>query len=102
MPQTHRSQFRASLEMVTNETQDIELIAPTDARAPFISVNSARVSGAACFAGTHVPIQHLWDYLEAGEPLDEFLEGFPGVAREPAVGTLESAFRQLMASLPKT
>jgi uncharacterized protein (DUF433 family) len=57
------------------------------------------MSGAPCFAGTRVPIQNLLDYLEGGEPLDEFLEDFPTVTREQAIAALEemkaAAFEKL-------
>ena len=56
-----------------------------------IWIHPERVSGAPCFINTRVPIQHLFDYLEGGEPLDEFLEGFPPVTREQAVRVLELA-----------
>jgi len=49
------------------------------------------MSGTPCFAGTRVPFQSLLDYLEAGQPLDEFLEDFPSVSREMAVTALQQA-----------
>jgi len=49
------------------------------------------VSGAPVFRGTRVPLQNLFDYLEGGETLDTFLEGFPGVSREDAIAALEEA-----------
>ena len=49
------------------------------------------VSGATVFAGTRVPIDALFDYLEAGDSLDEFLNDFPSVKREQAIGLLEMA-----------
>ena len=66
-----------------------------------IWVNPERMSGAACFYGTRVPIQNLFDYLEGGESLDEFLEGFTGVTRVQAIAVLESARTGLLAELPK-
>ncbi len=66
-----------------------------------IWINHERMSGAACFYGTRVPIQNLFDYLEGGEPLDDFLEGFPGVTREQAIAVLELARNGLLAELPK-
>jgi uncharacterized protein (DUF433 family) len=60
------------------------------------------VSGTLCFAGTRVPIKHLWDHLEEGLPLEEFLEGFPGVTREQATGALELAFQHLLSGLPRS
>lgn len=49
------------------------------------------------FAGTRVPVQTLLDYLEAGESLDDFLEGFPTVSREQVVAFLEEAKNLLVA-----
>jgi len=43
------------------------------------------------FAQTRVPVKNLFDYLEAGESLDQFLSDFPSVAREVAVAVLEQA-----------
>jgi uncharacterized protein (DUF433 family) len=51
----------------------------------------ARVSGAWLFRGTRVPVQALFQNLEDGATLDEFLEWFPGVTRERALAVLEFA-----------
>ncbi len=56
-----------------------------------VSRSRDRAWGAAVFAGTRVPVETLFDYLEAGEPLDEYLRQFPTVSREQAVGVLEAA-----------
>ena len=45
--------------------------------------------GTPVFRGTRVPVKTLFDYLEHGESLDDFLEGFPTVSRELAVRVLE-------------
>ncbi len=55
------------------------------------------LGGAPVFVGTRVPVQALIDYLEAGRPLDEFLEDFPSVTREQAVAALEEA-KQILVS----
>ena len=47
--------------------------------------------GIPVFRGTRVPVQTLFDYLEGGETLDEFLEGFPTVSRALALDALEEA-----------
>jgi uncharacterized protein (DUF433 family) len=60
-----------------------------------ISIHPQRVSGKPCFAGTRVPIQNLFDYLEGGETIEDFLEGFPGVTREQVVAVLEMAQQRL-------
>ena len=49
------------------------------------------LGGTAVFRGTRVPFQTLWDYLEGGDTLDEFLDDFPTVTREAAVSALELA-----------
>lgn len=56
------------------------------------------MGGTPVFQGTRVPVQTLLDYLEGGAPLDEFLDGFPGVSREQAVAFLEMAKDALLAA----
>ena len=55
------------------------------------------LGGTPVFRGTRVPIQTLFDYLEGGETLEDFLEGFPTVSREMAVAALEEAKHLLLA-----
>lgn len=76
---------------VPAEALEGDLVHPGDPRYGLIWINPERLSGAPCFFGTRVPIQNLFDYLEAGDSLDEFLDGFPGVTREQAVAVLELA-----------
>lgn len=57
------------------------------------------MSGTPVFRGTRVPVQTLWDHLEGGDTLDEFLDGFPTVSRELAIAVLEQAKDLLIASL---
>ena len=47
--------------------------------------------GAPVFRGTRVPVRALFDSLEAGETLEEFLEGFPSVSRQMAIAALDEA-----------
>ena len=49
------------------------------------------MSGTPVFVGTRVPVYNLFDYLEAGDPLEKFLASFPSVTREQAVAALELA-----------
>jgi uncharacterized protein (DUF433 family) len=51
------------------------------------------MSGAPCFAGTRMPIQNFIDYLEGGDSIEDFLEGFPSVSREQVIAFLEEAQR---------
>ena len=53
--------------------------------------------GAPVFRGTRVPVRALFDSLEAGETLEEFLQGFPSVTREMAVAALDEAHELLSA-----
>ena len=55
------------------------------------------LGGAPVFRGTRVPIQTLFDYLEGGETLEDFLEGFPTVSRQSAIAALQEAKQLLLA-----
>ena len=61
-----------------------------------IEIDPEKVSGTPVFAGTRVPIQNLFDYLEGGDTLEDFLEGFPPVTREQAIQVLEMAEASLL------
>lgn len=54
------------------------------------------LGGVPVFTGTRVPVQALLDYLEAGQPLADFLADFPSVSREQAIAVLEQARRALL------
>jgi len=54
------------------------------------------LGGTPVFRGTRVPVQAMFDYLEGGETLEDFLVGFPTVSRELAVSALEEAKRLLL------
>ena len=53
-----------------------------------MSVDPEIMSGTPVFAGTRVPIQNLFDYIEGGEGLSEFLDDFPSVTKEAALAIL--------------
>jgi uncharacterized protein (DUF433 family) len=57
----------------------------------------AILGGAPVFRGTRVPVQTMFDYLEGGESLEEFLTGFPTVSRQMAIAALEQA-RELLSA----
>lgn len=59
--------------------------------------NREILGGTPVFRGTRVPVQALFDYLEGGETLEDFLEGFPTVSRELALAALEEAKHLLLA-----
>ena len=64
-----------------------------------VTSDPERMGGTPVFAGTRVPVQTLFDYLEAGDPLGDFLIDFPNVTREHAVAVLELA-RSALANAP--
>jgi uncharacterized protein (DUF433 family) len=66
-------------------------------RPNLIVVDPDIQSGTPVFAGTRVPVQNLFDYLEEGDPLEVFLKQFPSVTREQAVAVLERARQTLVA-----
>ena len=67
--------------------------------ASVISTSPEIMSGTPVFAGTRVPIATLFEYLKAGESVDDFLEGFPTVKREAVVSLLEEAGRRLLTDI---
>jgi uncharacterized protein (DUF433 family) len=60
-----------------------------------ISIDPEIMSGSPVFKGTRVPIQNLFDYIEGGEDLAEFLDDFPSVSKEAALSILEMAKKSL-------
>ena len=60
-----------------------------------INIDPETMGGTPVFAGTRVPIQSLFDYIETGETLDEFLENFPTVPKESVLEVLEMAKQTL-------
>jgi uncharacterized protein (DUF433 family) len=59
--------------------------------------DSEILGGTPVFRGTRVPLRALFDSLESGETIEEFLEGFPSVSREMAIAALEQAQQLLSA-----
>ena len=54
------------------------------------------LGGTLVFVGTRVPVQSLFDHLEAGDSIDEFLDGFPSVKREQVIAVLEASRQQIL------
>ncbi len=67
------------------------------ARSGVIHTDPNILSGTPVFVGTRVPAQSLFDYLEGGETLDEFLRQFPSVTREQAIAALDLARASVLA-----
>jgi uncharacterized protein (DUF433 family) len=66
---------------------------------PAICRDPEVMGGAPVFCGTRVPVQTLLDTLEAGESIDQFLEGFPSVTRAQVIAFLEQAKDRLVESV---
>ncbi len=54
------------------------------------------LGGTPVFVGTRVPVQSLFDHLEAGDSIDDFLEGFPSVRREQVIAVLQESRKELL------
>jgi uncharacterized protein (DUF433 family) len=86
---------------LTDDALRGDLIQPDHPFFGMIWINPERLSGAPCFAGTRVPVKNLFDYLESGYTLKQFVEDFDGVTQEQAVGVIEVAQSGLLAELPQ-
>lgn len=60
-----------------------------------INIDPETMGGTPVFKGTRVPIKSLFDYLETGETMDEFLDNFPTVKKEYAIEVLEMAKKSI-------
>ncbi len=61
-----------------------------------VEIDPEKLGGTPVFRGTRVPIRNLFDCLEGGESLDEFLDQFPTVTREQALAVLEESKERLL------
>lgn len=61
-----------------------------------ISTSPEVMGGTPVFAGTRVPIETLLDYLEGGESIEGFLDGFPTVKREQVIAFLEETKKRML------
>jgi uncharacterized protein (DUF433 family) len=66
-------------------------------RSAVISSDPEVMSGAPVFRGTRVLVQTLLEHLEAGDSIDDFLEGFPSVSREQVIAFLEETKARVLA-----
>jgi len=67
------------------------------AKQPLITSTPDILGGTPVFRGTRVPVQTLIEYLEGGQTIDEFLNGFPTVTREQVIAFLEEAKARMLA-----
>lgn len=64
-----------------------------------IQSNPEIMGGAPVFVGTRVPLQNLIDYLEGGESVEDFLNGFPSVKREQVIAVLEAGKLKMLETV---
>jgi uncharacterized protein (DUF433 family) len=55
------------------------------------------LGGEPVFVGTRVPVKSLFDHLEAGDSIEDFLDGFPSVKREQVIALLEESKAHALA-----
>ena len=78
-----------------------EKMSPLDSRSLVVSVDPERMGGTPCFINTRIPIKHLWDYLEGGGTIAEFMDDFEGVSFEQCLLVLKMAREKFMEGLPQ-
>jgi uncharacterized protein (DUF433 family) len=67
-------------------------------RAKVVVTDPEVMGGTPCFVGTRVPVQTFIEYIEGGETVDDFLEGFPTVSRDQVIAFLEEAKERMVAT----
>ncbi|HJQ79387.1 MAG TPA: DUF433 domain-containing protein [Lacipirellulaceae bacterium] len=67
-------------------------------KSDIVSISPDVMSGTPVFSGTRVPVQSLIDCLEAGESIDDFLDGFPTVSRDQVIAFLEEAKKRMIVA----
>ncbi len=61
-----------------------------------VEIDPEKLGGTPVFRGTRVPIQNLFDSLETGESVEQFLEQYPTVSREQVIAVLEESKERLL------
>jgi uncharacterized protein (DUF433 family) len=64
-----------------------------------VHIDPEILGGTPVFKGTRVPVETLFDYIEGGEPLSEFLEDFPTVSKEQVVELLKEVKGEILPSV---
>jgi len=83
--------YYATVRIPRSKLRDNEVVTQAITRDP------DTMHGIPVFRGTRVPVHTLFEYLEGGETLEDFLEGFPTVPRSLAIEALEEAKHLLLA-----
>lgn len=67
----------------------------------FVHSHPEIMSGTPVFVGTRVPVQALLDFIEEGDTVESFLDSFPTVSREQAIGFLQDATQAYLSTVPR-
>jgi uncharacterized protein (DUF433 family) len=97
MGAAHRKQPHAKKKL-GDPASSAELAALQARFARIVTQNPAVLGGEPVFAGTRVPAKSLFDHLEAGDSIEQFLEGFPNVKREQVIALLEESRAHVLAA----
>jgi uncharacterized protein (DUF433 family) len=65
-----------------------------------VHIDPEIMGGTPVFVGTRVPLQNLIDYLEGGESIEDFLDGFPSVKREQVIAVIEAGKIKMLELVP--
>ncbi|MEW6160427.1 MAG: DUF433 domain-containing protein [Verrucomicrobiota bacterium] len=74
----------------------------TDSLKGIVHSDPEIMGGTPVLVGTRVPLQTLIDYLEGGESIEDFLDGFPTVKREQVIAVIEAAKLKTLETVEKT
>jgi len=87
---------RVTLDLAPPASYPVRMASP---QSSIVSCDPEVMSGTPAFTGTRVPVQTLLDYIEGGDSIDEFLDGFPSVTRSQVVAFLEEGKALLVANV---
>jgi uncharacterized protein (DUF433 family) len=79
------------------QQKEIFVVNIQSGKVPIITSSPDVLGGTPVFANTRVPVQTFIEYLEGGQTIDDFLEGFPTVSREQVIAVLEEAKTRILA-----
>jgi uncharacterized protein (DUF433 family) len=71
----------------------------TESLKGIVHSNPEILGGTPVFVGTRVPLQNLIDYLEGGESIEDFLDGFPSVKREQVIAVIEAGKLKMLETV---
>ena len=92
-PLTGFAELDADLYELAREVMRESITAMAMIRGDVIAIDPGILGGTPVFTGTRIPVDSVWHHVHAGDSLNHFLEGFPGVSREQAEAVLRTRVR---------